>query len=89
MIHIIDDWYVDADDLQYISYKLRINKKKGTEHKTAHRYHATLEAAVTRILSERKRLMVSELACDIKTALQKISDYEKETRSILLGQLRL
>ena len=89
MIHIIDDWYVDADDLQYISYKLRINKKTGKEHKTAHRYHATLELAINRILSERKRLMMSDLACDIKTALQKISEYEKETRSLLLGQLRL
>lgn len=89
MVHIIDDWYITADDLQYISFQLKKSQKSGLEHKSNYRYHANLELAVKRILSERKRYMVSELACEIKDAIRAIDEYEKETRSILLGQLRL
>lgn len=89
MVHIIDDWYITADDLQYISFQLKKSQKSGKEHKTNYRYHATLELAVNRILNERKRYMVSDLACEIKDALKAIDEYDKETRSLLLGQLRL
>lgn len=52
MIHIIDDWYVDVDDYQYILkkdlYRTRIDKKTGkesNEYKIAG-YYSSLSKAI-------------------------------------------
>ena len=82
MIHVIDDWYVDTDSLQYISGKA-YNRKDGTVELTNRNYHSTLCRALERIGSERKRQKLSKGPIELKEALKISCESDKEFKEYL------
>ena len=75
MIHIIDDWYVDVDESQYIS-GIMYARKDGKQELKRKNYHSTLRRAVERIESERKCERLSKGAMELKEALEILRDIE-------------
>lgn len=68
MIHVIDDWYIDVDDSQYVSGKISYSKD-GKERLSRKNYHGNIVGAVQRIEREVKRDGLRNKSIEIKDAL--------------------
>lgn len=91
MIHIIDDWYVQADDQQYTCGKLRQaqDKKDGAakDYLIGRTYHQELSSAIMRVIRERKRERVSKDNMELKEAAIALADEQKRLETFLHREL--
>lgn len=77
MIHVIDDWYIDADENQYVSGILYVTPKS-EQRLTKRNYHGTLSRAIQRIENERKRERVSKSSMELNEAVKTLQNLDNE-----------
>lgn len=88
MIKLIDDWYIDADDMQYKLGKAvtRVNAKTGEKKTelTKTTYHSTLAGAVRAAYSRYSRELVQRDTWTLERAVEALTALQNKFEIILL-----
>ncbi len=92
MIHVFDDYYIDADEYQYILKQdmHRKDKRKkndgSVEEYDAYKvisYHKTISSAISAIIAENHREITSGDDIELAKALRMISDADRDMIDIM------
>lgn len=80
MIHIVDDFYIEPDELNWQSFRYIPYNTKGGETKLKKsdiRYHGDLYFAFKRIMEDCKKRSLAKRECEFKEAIADMKRFEK------------
>lgn len=86
IIHIIDDWYVDADESCYTLGKLVLRTDKEGKEKQLlinTSYHKTVAQACNSLLQRYQRKLVEQNAYELKDAVRAFTAIETTFKNLL------
>lgn len=87
MVHIVDNWYIDADDGNYIliewNGKKKINKKSGKEENTGqrNRYYSKIDTALEQLVAITARRAIASS----HTVQEMLSAVKEQTERVVIA----
>ena len=81
MIHVIDDWYIEPDELNWQSFQYKEYETKTGEksmRKVGVNYHWDLEMATKRIMNDCKKRSLAKKECELTEAIADLRALEAD-----------
>ena len=92
MIHVIDNWYIEPDELNWQSFEYKASEKgakKGVKSKRNINYHHTLYRAMLRIKEDCKRKSLNKIDCEYKDAIHALISEERRCESEITKTIQI
>lgn len=83
MIDLGQNYYIDADEYQYMIKKWTGYDKDGTDVYKIMSYHSTIQMALESVMRKYQRQMISESTITLRDAIEEFDRINNDMRKIL------